>query len=214
MTLFYYSSAKSFGITPTGEDGRKRTFLADSSAYALANRWVSQYADEEERRDKLRFFTQYGKKINVGGIVIESTPTDSFNLLYLGNIVCTFPSQYMQVISAILKEDFIACKQIIENVIGDIANIEEILVHFPSVDTSNPKTLTVHGKYGLWEVNRATMACTLDGRHLCIVCHDIYADLPYTEKEQVIMSKLLVALNEDYFCQKDEIIARQVHEKE
>jgi len=210
MSLLYYTANKSLGIIPKDEIGRRQSFLFNTPAYNIALSIIKEGIDIE---DKLRFFTQWGKKIQIGNVVVESTPTNSFNILISGELFSTYPSLYMEILDVIFKKDEESCKSIVYRMLGDGINLKRITEHFPSIeviDTPTRKDLCIKGKLGIWTINRDTLSCCFNGEPICIVCYDTYKNSEFTEKEQLLMSKMLAFTNDEMFYKTDGTIKSQM----
>ena len=208
MSIQYFGSSKSVAIIPQNEDGRYRSFIQGTPAYSMIMKILK--SSQEDKEQQLRFFTQYGHKKVLGGMTIESTPSDCFNV-YLGEKVFTsYPSYYMQIIEAIDNGNESNLKFVLEEISKDIVNINLITSFFPKAIIEE-REIIVNGKFGIWLLNRETLRCSLNGKFVCIVFKEKYNKNPeFTEKEEMILSKLLAISNDELYYNSDTIIKLQI----
>jgi len=217
MSLLFYTANKSFAIVPQEEIGRRQSFPVGTPAYGMA---LSIVMEGKNVEDKLRFFTQWGKKIQVGNLTVESTPTNSFNITVSnGNneskIFSTYPSLYMNIIESIVNKNAKNILDILHKMQSETINLSKIKEYFPMVNVSRQtagksSSLVVKGHFGMWSLNVETLSCNFNGKHICIVCNSTYKDSEFSEKEQLIMSKLIAIANDELFYRQDSVIRHQV----
>lgn len=206
----YFLSDKSGAVIPISEEGRDRSFVQGTPAYTMIRKILKSELSEEEKQNELRFFTQYGHKKILGSITIESTPSDCFNVTIHEKVFNTYPTHYMRILQAIDEGNEGSLKTVLEEISKDIVNIKLISDYFPKA-TVDEKEISVGGKFGLWKVERETLRCSLNGHFVCVVSRGRYEkNKEFSEKEEILLAKLLAVSNDQLYYDQDSIIHRQV----
>ncbi len=208
--LNYFMSDKSVAVIPISEEGRDRSFVQGTSAYSMIRKILKSEISDKEKEEELRFFTQYGCKRILGDMVVESTPTDCLNVTLGEKIFTTYPTHYFRILEAIDTSNAGKLKTVLEEISKDIVNIKLIMDFFPRA-TVEEKLIRIDGKFGKWTLNRETQACALNDQFVCIVFRGHYSEnKDFSEKEEIILAKLVALSNDEIYYNSDSIIKRQV----
>jgi len=200
----YYFSTRSL-LIQNPETRKDVTFPLGDPAFTVAKKLI-----RNGELDKLKFFTDVGYKLHFGeDLIIESTPTASFNIYYKGETYSTLGSMWDMIL-----------KEIDHFLIHGVFYMEDIITEIRGIDISlslfnhiNPEKLTVDteyikvkGTFGNYVIKIATNSVFLNGNYVCIHAKEKKISYTRNEKEAVLLIKALWCLNDNICFRKDKIL--------
>lgn len=204
----YYLSSRNILLIP--DDKRTVSIPFQDPSYNLARLLIIN-----KNLEDLRFFTEYGYRIQLDNVIFESTQSPSLNIYFNNEIYSSTSELYPKIISLIISfynKEPVNPSSIITSIKDYFVSIKHYL-NIPNTKISH-KSIIINGSYGTYTIDTENNNVYLSNKHgknqfVCIHAntHD-YMPPDMNEKEASILTKMLFCLNDSKFFPSDPILKK------